>query len=195
MKTSFAEEVQRDIVHCLESGAMDLPTMSRRLNRPYHTVRKHALILQDEGHIRPLFNGTYRNVKYTLGASGDPNNSIPQSTTLAGKKFKIHVLANNTEESFKTQIHAVTNMARHMTRLMLSAVRAYEGEDVTPSLNALKIDMEKDIKILQNLLEIYKDIYSNPRNWDSELIKRYPLDASFNAELLAIAKSRHYPEV
>jgi len=56
------------------------------------------------------------------------------------------------------------------------------------------MEMQDDLKALQNLCSIYEQIINNPRLFDEEYLRRFPKDYDYNADLIKETYDSYYSE-
>lgn len=189
---AFQNQIRNTIMVRLENGAASIADLAKETGFNYYSVRNVVRIMEDEGTIKSL-RGSYRNAKYVLGTDDGPNNIIPSVRTKAGV-FKLQDVMDLRKQESPTGIQSITNLPQHVARILHAAIRIKEGRtDALLSLNALRLEMESDVKSLQSVLNVYDQILSDHRNWDPESLKRYPNDVTFNEQEVKEVYATYYP--
>lgn len=180
MTNKFQVDLQAKILEALNTKPMTATQIAVHIKRNYHSVRKALITLQDEGKAKHLWEGSVRDIKWTLGEDNRVNNSIPIVISKE-KKLKQHLLMHS---GTKLAQEALDNLPEHVTALFMYADRASNEINVERNLDALKHRMETDLLELENIADIYRQIIKNNRNWNPLTISRYLQDDQFNYDAL-----------
>lgn len=184
MSSKFQEVLQTNILAQLDTRSLTVSELSNKLNANYHSVRKAIVILREDGLVHPIGYAMGKNIKYAAGQELGQNNSIPVISHANGRN-KMHELLELADSTKKPRVVvAYENIPLNVAQLMKAAERAANGEDVTRTLITIKTRMEQDVQALVNATKLINQILQNPRNWNPEVIKRYPQDTTYDAELV-----------
>lgn len=194
--SKFQENLQADILAQLNIKPCTLPYLSDYLGANYHSVRKAISIMHDLGLVKQVFNGKAKNIKWTVGEDPAVNNSIPVILHSNKKRKNVRLKIDQLmriKESTDT-VKAINELPRHVINLFAISEEADLGENVTSRLAALKSRIEGDLETIDNLASLYRQLLSNPNNWNPEVMRRYIKDTELNLGYYHEQKKLQFPE-
>ena len=191
-KTVYVLQVENDVRKVLALRPATITELCDRTGHKYHTVRKAVRNLQ-EANIVFTSSVHARNQKYKIDPDAKPIAFMPMIANGSSRLPIVGLLNWVGKEDSMAAVGAVKNIAKIVTRILHYGVRSAEGVEVSADLLRIQKEVSNNIKLLENLISIYRQLLTAPELWSPAELAKITDDSRFDVDEVLNAYEHYYP--
>lgn len=185
------QQHERQVIESLKKYPRTMYALSDELGIHYYTVRRIIAKLHEKKLVE--VSGTIDRAsiyKYCGPESAkDYIPSVTDSINKASMKVTGFLPLVGNEDEMKG-VKALKKLPHHITNLLYLAALSSDDSPVGKELSDLRAELQKDALIAINQANWYKQILQDPRFWDTETLRKFTDDPTWDTESVVNAKQR-----
>jgi predicted ArsR family transcriptional regulator len=183
--SKFQLQLRSQILLQLESGPKSTRQIANAIDANYFTVRVAMRNLEDEGSIRGIYTSRGRDIKYEIGTNETTKNNVIPILRYRDFSAKLHTFADMHDKmATSALIKSIINVPILIAQLMKAAEHLQAGESQEQTMTLVRVSLEDTLKNIQDFELLLQQMLNEPRTWNPEILKRYPLDEDYNTDAI-----------